>query len=491
MFYPSLEETSKLSKQYNRIPVYKEMDISEISILLILKCLQENHDVIFLESANQEKRPARFSYIGFNPRTTYHFKAPNMVEVTPEGEKIVADNYFEFIKETIDKYSSPQQEQFGDFNGGLAGFMGYEIVNQTGILRKPVRESKSIPQSTLFHIDDFICHDNKLNKFYLATALYTEDNSDLEAEYKKIVARLEETEHKIIEMISLTSIPYVPSFTNEFDLTFRESFDSFTSKVDKIKQLVIDGEALQVVLSMRADIPDYIDPYTFYRRLRKLNPSPYMFYLKNGKTVITGSSPEIHIKVDNNKISLKPIAGTIKKSEDQEKNKRNKEQLLHDPKENAEHLMLVDLARNDISRIAKSESLKVSTFMQAEEFSHVYHLVSTVEAELAEHKHQVDVLKETFPAGTVSGAPKVRAMEIIDEFEEHARDIYAGAVGYIGFNNQTDTCITIRTAYFTPEGNYIQAGAGIVQDSVPEFEYKEICNKLRALAVSIPAEKKN
>lgn len=488
MFYPSKSEIVELSKNYNRIPIYKEMDISEPGMLLILKAIQENHDVIFLESALQNKQAARFSYIGFNPKKIYQYISPNVIDTTDNKNEIISEDYFQFIKDTIAKYNSPYNKQYGDFNGGLAGFIGYEIVNQTGILRKKVRESKNIPQSTLLYIDDFICHDNKLNKFYLSTAMYCDDMQNLEKEYDNTINKLKSLEKEIIKLISKTSIPYVPSFSKEFELVFRDSYESFTSKVEKIKQMVIDGEALQVVLSMRADIPKTIDPYTFYRRLRKLNPSPYMFYLKTGPIVITGSSPEIHIKVDNTKVYLKPIAGTIKRSEDKEKNEKNKQQLLNDPKERAEHLMLVDLARNDLSRIAKPESVKVSTFMQPEEFSHVFHLESTVEAELTDNKNQVDVLKETFPAGTVSGAPKVRAMEIIDQFEEHERDIYAGAIGYIGFNGQTDTCITIRTAYFTPEGNYIQAGAGIVQDSIPEFEHKEICNKLRALAVSIPTE---
>ncbi len=488
MFYPELEQTKELAKKYNRIPIYKEMNISEPGILLILKSMQENHDVIFLESLNQERKVARFSYLGFNPRETYHFLSPHVIEENGNNSKIVSDNYFEFIKETISKYSSPNFSQFGNFNGGLAGYLGYEIINQTGILRKPVRENSSLPQSTLLYVDDFICHDNYENKTFLATAIYPENKEKLEADYNEGLKYLEKVEKNIIGMISESSMPYVPSFKKDFPLTFRDSYESFLSKVEKIRQLIIDGEALQVVLSMRADIPDSVDPYIFYLRLRKLNPSPYMFYFKSGSILITGSSPEIHVKADQRKIYLRPIAGTIKRTEDKEKNEKNKNQLLNDPKERAEHLMLVDLARNDLSRVAIPETVKVTQFMEAEGFSHVYHLVSTVEAELEESKHHADILRETFPAGTVSGAPKVRAIEIIDQFEKDTRDIYAGAVGYIGFNNQTDTCITIRTAYFTPDGNYIQAGAGIVQDSVPEFEHKEICNKLRALAVSLTTQ---
>jgi anthranilate synthase component 1 len=211
-----------------------------------------------------------------------------------------------------------------------------------------------------------------------------------------------------------------------------------------------------------------------------------MFFLKSGDLVVTGSSPEIHVKLIGNKAILKPIAGTIAQGATKEENEANKKTLLGDIKERAEHLMLVDLARNDLSRIAVPGSVKVTQFMEPEDYSHVIHLVSTVEAELHEEKHAVDVLRETFPAGTVSGAPKVRAIEIIDEFEEYPREMYAGAVGYFGFNGNTDTCITIRTAYFQEDKNFIQAGAGIVQDSVPEKEYNEICKKLEALAVSLP-----
>ncbi len=293
-------------------------------------------------------------------------------------------------------------------------------------------------------------------------------------------------EDELINKLKNTVITYMPSFTKEWEPNFRESYRSFTDKVRTGKKLIEDGEALQVVLSMRADLPEGVDPYRFYLKLRSLNPSPYMFFLKSGPIVITGSSPEIHVLVAEGKVVLKPIAGTVPRGKTEEDNNRNKQRLLADEKERAEHLMLVDLARNDLARIARPESVKVTEFMQPEDYSHVIHLVSQVEAALEENAHAADVLRETFPAGTVSGAPKVRAMEIIDELEKDAREAYAGAVGYIGYNGYTDTCITIRTAYFTPNGNYIQAGAGIVADSDPDGEFNEICNKLRALSVSMP-----
>ncbi|MBN1499493.1 MAG: anthranilate synthase component I family protein [Spirochaetes bacterium] len=490
MYYPSIDEVKKLSRKYNRIPVYKEMNISEPGMLMLLKTLQNDRNVIFLESAKLDKTAGRFSYLGFNPSRVVRFMSiDNEPFVFIENENSsthVQETIFDFLKKEVAEYSSPEYKQFGSYNGGYTGYFGFDTINYTGILRSKVKEDANLPLASFALIDDFICLDNKINKHFLATVIYTDDSKNIEDQYNEALKVLQKNESDIIRKISQTTIPYMPSFAKELPLKFRENKDEFAEKVKKIKQLIHDGEAIQVVLSMRAEIENKIDPYIFFLKLRDLNPSPYMYFLKLNDLRIVGSSPEIHVKIDRSQIHLKPIAGTILQGSTREENRRHKEILLNDPKERAEHLMLVDLGRNDLGRVSKPGTVKVSHFMQPEDYSHVIHLVTDVKGTLRSDKNMIDVIKETFPAGTISGAPKVRAIEIIDECETIARGIYSGAIGYIGFNGYADTCITIRTAYFTPDGDYLQAGAGIVMDSVPEKEYEEIRNKLKALAVSLP-----
>jgi anthranilate synthase component 1 len=486
MIYPSLNTVSRLAGQYNRIPIYRGLNLKEPGLLMLLKSLRRERDIIFLESARQNKKISRFSYLCLRPKKTISFKPPHIVERSGECTKIVSRDFFTHLKEELHQYSSPAYPQFGTFNGGLVGYLGFETVNYTGILRSELKENTRLPLATLAVIDNFICYDNRYDRYTIATSLYPERGESIDVQYHRAVEHLEELESDIIAKIKETSLPYIPSHAEPLEFGFRETREQFTSKVREVKQLINDGEALQVVLSMRADIREPIDPYRFYLRLRQLNPSPYMFFLKFDELTITGSSPEIHVKVERDSVILKPIAGTIARGKTRAENKQNRLDLSNNPKERAEHLMLVDLARNDLSRIGTPGSVEVKQFMLPEDYSHVIHLVSTVEATLKSGLDAVDVMRETFPAGTVSGAPKVRALELIDAFEDHPRDVYAGAIGYFGYNGHMDTCITIRTAVFSPEESYIQAGAGIVYDSIPESEYHEILHKLRALTVSLP-----
>ena len=484
MIYPELKTVLRHSKKYNRIPVYKELNLSELGLLSLLKALQGERDVIFLESAKENKTWSRFSFFGLNPKKEISCEPPHVIVKSDEKKEMLETDFFAFLKNEVRRYRSPVFKRFGDFNGGLVGFFGFELVNHTGIMRAPVKEDGYIPLSLLVQIDDFIVYDNKKDRYFIASCMYA-GAQGVEEEYAKTCARLEKMEGEIVSLIRKTSLPYLPSQPERVLLSFRETRESFMDKVAKTKELITAGEAIQVVLSMRASIENEIDPYSFYLKLRSVNPSPYMFFLKFGRLHLVGSSPEIHVRVAGDEVTLKPIAGTARRGKNGAENRRLREALLADEKERAEHLMLVDLARNDLGRISASGSVSVEKFMVPEDFSHVIHLVSVVTSRLAPGSDMVDVLRETFPAGTVSGAPKVRALEIINEMEEHSRDIYAGAVGYIGYNGVLDTCITIRTAVFSPEENYLQAGAGIVYDSVPEREYEEVQNKLKALSLSL------
>ena len=490
MIYPDMRTVRRLSKKHNRIPVYRELNLSEVGLLSLLKALCQGGDLIFLESARQNRKWSRFSFLGINPARTIEFRKGRVIERRGASAATVDDDIFAFLKKEVRKFSSPSYPRFGDFNGGLAGFFSYELVNYAGILRGRIAESPDAPLALLMQIDDFIVYDNVKERYHVATSLYTAGDDDLEERYSCALERLESMEESILSLVKSTSLPYLPSRPGEVALRFGETRDSFVEKVRRTKDLITAGEAIQVVLSMRARIDDAIDPYSFYLKLRSVNPSPYMFFLKSGDLTIAGSSPEIHVKVERGRVFLKPIAGTVPQGKTRKENLANKESLLSDEKERAEHLMLVDLARNDIARLSPGGGVTVEQFMVPEDYSHVIHLVSLVSARLGGNRDIIDVLRETFPAGTVSGAPKVRAIEIIGETESHPRGIYAGAVGYVGYNGFLDTCITIRTAVFSPKESYLQAGAGIVYDSVPEKEHAEILNKLGALTESLKYAKK-
>ncbi len=485
MIYPAYSSIRKLAKSYNRIPVYRELNLSEVGFLSIVKALSAKGNIIFLESALKNKRWSRFSFLGINPNRTIEFNRFGVVEKKNATSQVIARDLFEFLKDEITLYRSPSFPAFGDFNGGLAGYFSYELVNHTGILRREIKESADMPLALLLQIDDFIVCDNAKKRFYIATSLYVDEKSPLKKQYSSVIARLESLESSIVEVMRATPLPFLPLHPENVTLRFLESKDAFVGKVEKIKEMITAGEAIQVVLSLRASFGKDIDPYLFYLKLRSVNPSPYMFYVKSNDFIAAGSSPEIHVKVQSGKVYLKPIAGTVPQGKTRKENLHNKAKLLSDEKERAEHLMLVDLARNDIARVSQGNPVTVETFMQPEDYSHVIHLVSLVSAKPGGGKDIVDVLRETFPAGTVSGAPKVRAIEIIDELERIPRGPYAGAVGYVGYNGVLDTCITIRTAFFTSGGNFLQAGAGIVYDSIPEKEYLEVQKKLEALAMSL------
>ncbi|MCX8123342.1 MAG: chorismate-binding protein [Spirochaetes bacterium] len=488
--YPTLQQCKNLSKAYNRIPVYKQLNISHPGLLLLLKSFITNGDCIFLESAKQNKKQSRFSFLGFNPVCTISFSPPYLIIGDSSNKAIHCSDPFKFIDEYVARYRSPSFTRFGSYNGGLTGYFSYDLVNYTGHLRQRIHEDTLHPLMVLHHIDDFICYDNKLNTYYIATCIYT-DRGTIESNYNDAQQRLHKYEEDIINALHVTSLPYLPAYTDQLPLQFAISPEQFMKNVLMAKTLIEDGEALQIVLSMRAYITEPVDPYRFYLKLRQVNPSPYMFFMKHGNLTIAGSSPEIHVKVEHNTATLRPIAGTIAQGKTRKENIKNKQLLLENEKERAEHLMLVDLARNDLGIIAHPGSVKVTQFMQPEDYSHVIHLVSNVTATLDSGISLSDVLRHSFPAGTVSGAPKVRAIEIIDQLEPHPRGIYAGCVGYIGFNNTMDTCITIRTAVFSPQCSFLQAGAGIVYDSIPQNEYNEIVHKLKALSVSLPFAKIN
>jgi len=330
-----------------------------------------------------------------------------------------------------------------------------------------------------------IVFDNLSGKLYLIVLVHTENSNA----YQQAITRLDELSQQLAKPVPQTNQTAI-STINESDFISGFNQAPYEAAVDKIKQYIVDGDCMQVVLSQRLSIPFDSEPIQLYRALRCLNPSPYMYFMNMGSFHIVGSSPEILVRLEDNIITVRPIAGTRPRGKDELQDKALKQDLLNDPKEIAEHLMLIDLGRNDVGRVAEMGSVKLTDKMVIESYSHVMHIVSNVKGKLIDGMSAIDVLRATFPAGTVSGAPKIRAMEIIDELEPVKRGIYSGAVGYLSWNGNMDTAIAIRTAVIKDKTLHIQAGAGIVADSVAKNEWDETMNKGRAIfrAVSMAAK---
>ncbi len=457
--YPTYAEFVNLSKIYDRVPVYMEIDGDLDTPVSLLNSLLENKNCILLESANQKKIYSRFSFLAFNAQKFVLDK---------NGQFVGSGADLSFVKDFLKQNKSASFEEYGNFSGGYIALLSFEFVNVCGILRKNIKNSPDV-LGVFYFIDKFLVYDNYTNKLYLAVSQISKEPDAYTKAQEKLMLlneKLKRSEYKTNK-----SKPKVIRKIEKSD---------FIEKVNYLKYQIEEGEAIQVVLSDYVEVVG-LDPFEFYRNLRKFNPSPYMFFIKDATNYVVGSSPEVHVSVRKNVVTIKPIAGTRPIGESLEKTRLLEEELLKDEKENAEHLMLLDLARNDLSRVCKPLSVNVKSFRQIEHYSHVMHLVSEVEGTLNESFDLIDCLTNTFPGGTVSGAPKVRAIELIEETEKHYRGFYAGCVGYIGLNGNMDMAITIRTAFFENNKARFQAGAGIVYDSVAENEYKEVLSKLGAM----------
>ncbi len=465
--YPSFERFKELKKEFNRITLYKETDGDMDTPVSILLRLLSSGNAILLESAKENKVYSRFSFLAFDLKERLVLRGDGFYgNGGPIGD-------ISHLQDILSKNSAPPSDLFGDFTGGYIGYFNFEFVERCGILRTPLLKRNDVA-GVLYLVERFCVYDNYTNRLYIAISKGINRSVPAEEEYDSIRRELDDAE-RWMKCLPAADVP-VPG---DPVVVRRIPRDGFMSKVKRIKEMIGDGEAIQVVLSDFMEI-DNINPFAFYRTLRKINPSPYMYFIKDGDSFIVGSSPEVHIKIRNRVATLRPIAGTMPRE-----GSAGIEDIIaalkNDEKEKAEHLMLVDLARNDLGRICKTGSVEVESFMEPEIYSHVIHLVSQVKGQLNDGTDVIDVMGQTFPAGTVSGAPKTRAIEIIDELEEEMRGPYAGCTGYIGFNGNVDMAITIRTAVFKGRKARLRAGAGIVYDSVPEREYEEVMNKLKAL----------
>jgi anthranilate synthase component I len=461
---------------YNRIPLAVESFADlDTPLSLYLKLANKPFSYL-LESVQGGERFGRYSFIGLPAETHISVRGKQVTLTTPAGETTqeVADP-LAFIEEYQARFKVAPLSGLPRFTGGLAGYFGYDTVrfieHKLAATRKP--DVLGTPDILLMLTEQLAVIDNLSGK--LTFIVYADPTH--EGAYRAALQRLDALQHALRQPVHIPSAP--PMRRHEAKSEMGET--TFKAAVEKAKQYIVDGDIMQVVLSQRMSQPFPASPLSLYRALRSINPSPYMFYYDMGDHHVVGSSPEILVRLESDVVTVRPIAGTRPRGKTPQKDTELAEELLADPKELAEHLMLIDLGRNDIGRVAEYGTVKLTDKMVIERYSHVMHIVSNVEAKLKEGLSAMDVLKATFPAGTVSGAAKVRAMEIIDELEPSKRGIYAGAVGYLAFNGDMDVAIALRTAVVKDKTLYVQAGAGIVADSVPESEWLETQNKARAI----------
>ena len=464
---------------YNHIPLSREVVVDTDTPLALYLKLANTPFTYFLESVQGGEKWGRYSFIGLAAETIIKV---NEYEIFVEKnghlqEKFVVQDPLAWIEDFQEQFKVPQLDSLPDFNGGLVGYFGYEIIRYIEPKLKNIekKDELNVPDILLMVSNDLLVVDNLTSKVHIITHVSPEDGSfdDGIAKLDLIESNIKKSfEHDATQSEKIKSQDFISSFGK----------NNFVHAVEKVQKYITAGDVMQVVPSQRLSCKFNSNPVELYRQLRILNPSPYMYYLNLDDFAIVGSSPEILTRVDNNNVAtIRPIAGTRSRGKTEEEDKDNEKDLLSDEKEIAEHLMLIDLGRNDLGRIAKTGTVNLTDKMFIERYSHVMHIVSNVECELKDDMSSIDVLRATFPAGTLSGAPKVRAMEIIDEVETLKRNIYSGAIGNLSWHGGMDLAIAIRTAIVKNDVLYVQAGAGIVHDSVPEMEWQETMDKAQAL----------
>ena len=462
---------------FNFIPLVKSFDVGHETPLSIYQKLANLPFSYLLESVEGGERFGRYSIIGLpsKKRIVIHDDAIEVIHQNKVIQKEVTQNPLDFIQNYLSQFKVPSDIELPRFAGGLAGYFGYETIQyiESRLKHKKTKDILGVPDILLMLSDELIVVDNVAQKIFIVA--YADPS--IQNAYALGVERLDNLYDGLRQPIELNELQ--PSKRNEPYSEFGE--DAFKKAVEKAKAYIFDGDIMQVVLSQRISQTFDAPPLALYESLRALNPSPYMFYYHMDDHHVVGASPEILVRLEDETVTVRPIAGTRPRGKSKEEDLKLEQELLKDPKECAEHVQLMDLGRNDIGRVSQSGSVKVTEHMTIERYSHVMHIVSNVEGTLKPNMHAIDVLKATFPAGTVSGAPKVRAMEIIHELEPSKRGIYAGAVGYLGFDGDMDVAIVIRTGVIKNKTLYVQAGAGIVADSIPDNEWVETQNKAKAV----------
>jgi len=499
---PSRKDFIALAKKHTLVPVYHTLTADlETPVSAFLRAAWQERECFLLESVENGEQVGRYTFIGLNPYKRIVARGRE-IEVTEAGRTIRIDgDIFHVLRDALSGHKPARIAGLPPFTAGAVGFFAYDAVRQIERLPSHTKDELGVPDACLLFFDEVLAFDHVRKQIWMiATADVTLTSAD--AAYTKAVKRLAALEKRLSR--PLPKLPIAKS-GKPIKVNRRTSKKDYCAAVDRIKQYIAAGDIFQAVLSQRLDVSTGMDSFQVYRSLRTVNPSPYMYFLRftpdgplgtaaakpvrKGKAPmaleLAGSSPELLVRVHNSKVEYRPIAGTRPRGGSEEEDQRLEDEMMHDAKERAEHVMLVDLGRNDVGRVSEFGSVKVDRLMFVERYSHVMHIVSTIEGKLRSDLTAVDALRACFPAGTLSGAPKVRAMEIIEELEPSRRGTYGGAVLYADFSGNLDSCIAIRSLLTTGGKGYVQAGAGIVADSVPELEHQESLNKAQAVIRAI------
>jgi len=487
---PTFKEFLNFSKKANVIPVYKEINADlDTPVSAFLK-LEKSDYSFLLESVEGQEKIARYSFIGSSPSLIFKSTGKHIEIInTQKNEKrsfTTKGSPLDEVKKIMQDFRSAKVSGLPRFYGGLVGYVGYDTVRFFENIPDKNKDNLKIPDILLILTDTLLIFDRLNHTIKILSNVILPKNSTVLKKkqlYENAVGRIEAIRNNFNKSAIRQE---ANSSFKKLDIKSNFKKTEFVKIIRRAKEYIKKGDVIQVVLSQRFQVKVQKDDFAIYRSLRSLNPSPYMYYLKLKDFSVVGSSPETLVRCENGLVQTRPIAGTRCRGNNEQEDKRLEVELLNDEKEKAEHLMLVDLGRNDLGRISKLGKVKVDYFMSVEKYSHVMHLVSQVSAILDKKSFDIyDVLKAVFPAGTVSGSPKIRAMEIIDTLENLKRSLYAGAIGYFSFSHNLDTCIAIRTILLKDGFAYVQAGAGIVADSVPEKEYQESVNKARGMMEAI------
>ncbi len=498
MYSPSLPEFLILAKQGNLIPVARRLLADIETPLSAYRKIRGPGESFLFESVEGGEHLGRYSFVGCNPRAIIR-QTGGRVEVLENGK--VTESFttgsaetggvapvrdgLEVVERVLGRYRAVTVPGLPRFTGGAVGFVGYEFIHDVEpVVPRPARDELETPVMCFLVADELLIFDRVAQTLTVLVNAILEDGAGPEEAYDNAVAEIERlvslleqpSEHRPVTLPS--EVPPIPFESNM-------PKEQFLHNVERAKQYITAGDIIQVVGSQRFSTPVKASALDVYRAARSINPSPYMFLLELGGYSLVGASPELHVRCEEREVEIRPIAGTRRRGATPDEDKRLEEELLADPKERAEHVMLVDLARNDIGRVCEYGSVQVKDLMVIERYSHVMHIVSQVEGRLSPDKTIYDLMRATFPAGTLSGAPKIRAMQIISELEQTVRGPYGGAVGYFSFNGNLDCCITIRTALIKNGRVYVQSGGGWVYDSTPENEYQETVNKAQAMLKSV------
>ena len=485
MLYPEIDKVKELLNDYKTVPVFYELLMDAYTPIQLFNCLHEAYDDCFiLESVDNKNQWGRYSYVGIDPKAEYILK-DHMITIREKGKDtktIKIDNFIEFFSDIIEQHKSPRFNNYPKLTGGLMGFFAYDVIRYfEKTLKNPPKDDLNLPDADLHLFEKIVAYDHLSNKAVIILNINADD--DIQKKYKEC----EKESERIVEILKNYTPIIKTQKNNDVEIQIKSNVtkEQYCNNVLKGIDYIKEGDIFQFVPSQRFEIDNPPDSFDVYRMLRSTNPSPYLYYFKHNDYAVAGASPEMLVNVENSTVLNRPIAGTIKRGETQDEDLKNEKKLLSDPKELAEHTMLVDLGRNDVGKVSEFDSVEVTDFMIVEKYSKVMHIVSNVKGTLRKDKKPLDALMAVLPAGTLSGAPKVRAMEIIDKLETTKRGLYGGTVGYLAFDGSIDTCIAIRTVLFKNNKAYVQAGGGVVAESIPENEYMESVNKSMAVINAI------